>query len=260
MGCNVSKAPPAPVSAVPPAAEAAKPAAAPAAAEPGAKPVPQIFAIMRNGHEVIRGAMRDCTALLDKDDMEGYLKRYAEFMKWMNVHAEMEDGKEGIAPGFFFLLNEKFDNIAKPLQDAHGKLHEVETKLESAHEKKDLAEIKAAWKEFAEFNEQHLLEEEKIMMPKIGALKEAGENMRELFNKFLFPLATQSPDVAFFMTFAMQVLEVHHENQPRCRVFAHAVQFASTPEEWAKFHPLIKEGLSPDLYQKISTECGWSKE
>ena len=58
-----------------------------------ANPKPMIFAIMRNGHEVIRGAMMDIRRLLDGDCDYTTAKHEWELLsRWQNLHAAMEEG------------------------------------------------------------------------------------------------------------------------------------------------------------------------
>ena len=76
------------------------------------KPTPKLFAVMRNGHEVIRGLSRDCTAQVESGDLEAFKATYDILKKWEGIHAKMEDGMEGVAKGFFAVLNEKFDGVA----------------------------------------------------------------------------------------------------------------------------------------------------
>lgn len=67
------------------------------------KPRPLIFAIMRNGHEVIRGALRDLKDALDNGDLTKAKEIWPKFYKWQNVHHDMEEGngKEGSPRGMF---------------------------------------------------------------------------------------------------------------------------------------------------------------
>lgn len=58
------------------------------------KPEPQIFAIMRNGHEVIRGSMLDMKDAIEKDDMETAKDIWQKLHKWSSLHKRMEEGNE----------------------------------------------------------------------------------------------------------------------------------------------------------------------
>jgi hypothetical protein len=50
------------------------------------------MAIMRNGHEVLRGAMRDIQSLLDKGDLEGAAALWHKFYRFQELHKRMEEG------------------------------------------------------------------------------------------------------------------------------------------------------------------------
>jgi hypothetical protein len=69
-----------------PAAEVKKPSEG--------KPNPQIFAIMRNGHEVIRGSFADLNAALDKGDMDAAKSIFEKNKKWETIHMQMEEGTD----------------------------------------------------------------------------------------------------------------------------------------------------------------------
>ena len=57
------------------------------------KPEPQLFAIMRNGHEVIRGSMLDMKAAIDKNDMKTAKEVWKNLHHWTILHKRMEEGK-----------------------------------------------------------------------------------------------------------------------------------------------------------------------
>lgn len=58
------------------------------------KPEPQIFAIMRNGHEVIRGSILDMKGAIDNDDIETAKDIWQKLHKWTIIHKRMEEGKD----------------------------------------------------------------------------------------------------------------------------------------------------------------------
>jgi hypothetical protein len=78
-----------------------KPAAAPPKSEE--KPQPQIFAIMRNAHEVIRGGMVEVKDALDKDDFATAKTEWEKLAKFEGMHKTMEegDGTDASPTGFF---------------------------------------------------------------------------------------------------------------------------------------------------------------
>lgn len=56
--------------------------------------------VYRNGHEVIRGNMRDIRAAVDADDVASAVTEWHNFAKWQLLHARMEDG-DGKVKGMF---------------------------------------------------------------------------------------------------------------------------------------------------------------
>jgi hypothetical protein len=76
----------------------APPPAAPAKAADGKpqekKPTPMIFALMRNGHEVIREAQADIRAAIEKEDYETAKDTWEKLCKWCNIHMIMEEGND----------------------------------------------------------------------------------------------------------------------------------------------------------------------
>ena len=70
-----------------------------------ANPSPMVFALMRNGHEVIRGAMRDLQrALAAGCDYATARHEWELLSRWQTLHAAMEEGcgTPGQSPlGFF---------------------------------------------------------------------------------------------------------------------------------------------------------------
>jgi hypothetical protein len=63
----------------------------PVAPEPE-KPKPMIFALMRNAHEVIRGAQRDLKQLIEKGDLESAKILHGKLIKFTMLHMWMEEG------------------------------------------------------------------------------------------------------------------------------------------------------------------------
>jgi len=221
---------------------------------PDEKPKPQIFAIMRNGHEVIRGAQRDVQKMVDKGKMKEAKALWAKMHKWADIHMKMEEGSgtDESPMGMFRLLDKNFENIAKEqgLYDDHVELNKLEEAVDAAFEKGDKKEIKEAFDAFAKANTSHLEKEESIMMPKIKEFIAGGHPMKKYMQEEL--LATVSDDqMEHFIKFANEILEKHSEGEPRVRVFDHALKAASTPEQWAKWDAWIKESLSKKSYKEV---------
>lgn len=144
----------------PPAAEAPNKAAAPVEK---AKPV--VMAIMRNGHEVLRGGMQECLSAVVQKDMDAFSSEWAKLMEWQRVHACMEEGREGVAQGFFAVLESHSPGISEDLLKKHKDVHSLEESVQEAIKSGDADATFAAYKAFMEANEKHLKDEEEVMMP-----------------------------------------------------------------------------------------------
>lgn len=217
------------------------------------KPRPLVFALMRNAHEVIRGAMVECNQQLDNDNLEGFKECWENLKKFEEMHMHMEEGLTDVAPGFFSILNDHFDGLAKKegLHDAHPKVEAAEHKVAEVLSSADLAAVKLAFKEFQAANDPHLKHEEDVMMPKVMALKQSGVNLKQEMATKILPAALAG-DFKFFVTFAMTTLEKHSGGMPRARVFAHALWGVATDTQWDTWEPWVKEGLSDSLFAEMA--------
>lgn len=61
------------------------------------KPQPHVFALMRNGHEVLRGAMLNLEQIVASpdEDVSKFAASWTDFKRWQALHANMEEGIEG---------------------------------------------------------------------------------------------------------------------------------------------------------------------
>mmetsp|Transcript_14070 Transcript_14070/g.18348 ORF Transcript_14070/g.18348 Transcript_14070/m.18348 type:complete len:252 (+) Transcript_14070:243-998(+) len=227
----------------------------PAAKAADSEQKPRVFAIMRNGHDVIRGAQRDVKEMIEKDDLDGATELWEKHKKWMFLHMTMEEGtsKDGSPMGMFRLLNEKFDGIANngKLAELHVILHEKEEAVEEAFKAKDIAKLKEVFPPYDKINLNHLVKEEEIMMPKVMEMQKAGENVKKLMREELLDTVSGSPDFEFFVKFANEMLDKHPEGQPRARVWDHALWALATEEEWTVWDAWIKESLKPETYKEL---------
>ena len=71
---------------------------------------PQIFAIMRNGHEVIRGNMVEVQRAIESQDLPSVVHHWNNLQRFTHIHQTMEEGcennnkkkkNEGAPKGFF---------------------------------------------------------------------------------------------------------------------------------------------------------------
>jgi hypothetical protein len=87
-------------------------------------------------------------------------------------------------------------------------------------------------------------------------MMESNVSLRDLMAVDILPCIAED-DMAFFLGFALRLLEQHAEGMPRARVFAHAVSAVATAEQWLRWHPVIKRSLSTALYNQVQEEAGW---
>jgi len=186
------------------------------------KPTPQIFALMRNGHDVIRGAQLDIQeATVDRNDLEGANKRWVEFFRWNSLHLFMEEGNgsKDVA-GFFKLFDKHCEQVTttEGLFDAHVDLHEKEEAVEQAFKLGEMPALQTAFAEFESVNLAHLKKEEDIMMPMVMKLMKSGHPMKKYMKEDILAVVP-AQDMEFFVKFANQMLKKQHGGMPRVRVF-----------------------------------------
>jgi len=230
------------------------------------KPRPMIFALMRDGHEVIRGAMEDIseeiatqTSKGDYADADKIIEMWNDLHAWEGMHKTMEEGKgvkgspKTSPVGLFELLDRKYDGIATKngLLDAHDELDDLEDAMHNACHLKDMWRIRRAWKNFEEVNSAHLKKEESIMMAKVTEMAKSGENLKDMMRNEIFALIANSPDLKFFIQFANRILDTHPGGMPRARVFDHALYAIATPQEWTTWQTWIEASLTKARYAEV---------
>lgn len=228
--------------------------AAPAKKE---KPTPSIFAIMRNGHEVIRSGFLECQDAINKGDLTSFIARFKEVEQWQGIHLLMEDGN-GKVKGMWRFLEEYEPgcNASEIFGKGHHDVHDAEAKFNFALATGDLATIKTEFAKFAKINEDHLVLEEGTSMPLIMAFAQRGVPLKKHMCEDILPCATQSGHMDFFVDYAMRMTEKYPGDTPRCRVFAHALQVCATDEQWTSWHATIQKALSPAKYAAVAEEPG----
>lgn len=224
---------------------------------------PNIFSIMRYGHEVIRGTMKLVNVTLEQGDLDDALEIYHKLEDWGVMHKLMEEGNnDGKTPkGFFSVLDEKFDNIAvnNQLRELHDELEATEAALSAAIATNDLLTIKNAFSSFQTINDAHLVKEESIMMPKVAEMKAQGVNLKALMTTELLALVVKpAKEFKFFVEHANRILE----NEPKVLtiegqvvnkavVFDQALWACATNKQWKAWKKWIKKSLKKSTYGEL---------
>ena len=229
------------------------------------------MAIMRNAHEVLRGAMRDIQKLLEKGDLEGAASLWRKFQRFQELHKRMEEGcRDEIDPnmkqGYGVLFRMMDDHVGGVTTEAkllnnHEELENAEKELDRVFgNSKDSESIKKMFAAFMEDNEAHLLAEEKVLMPSVQKMMKNGVKVKKhLKVEVLSVLLREKGDIEFFLRFGNEILQRHDNipDQPRVRVFNHAFWAVATPEQWRQWNQWIKESLPPAKYEEVHAAASW---
>lgn len=174
----------------------------------------------------------------------------------LDMHME-EGSTKANAGGLFKLVDDHADNAAKKqgLRHHHSNLYELEEDVVDVFENApDIQRAKDIYPIFRQENEEHLKEEENILMPAIQKMMKNGVNVKKYIKKDIMPiLLHQEGDLEFFLRFGNEVLERHDNapDKPRVRVFDHAFWALASKEEWAKWKVWIQDSLSPEKYAEL---------
>lgn len=219
-----------------------------------------VFAIMRNGHEVIRGTMIDVEEFIQAGEWGKAYNAYSQLAKWEGMHKLMEEGNQNdqTPKGVFSVLDENFNGVAKEngMRESHTELDRLEEKVDEAADVYDNEAFAELFKEFSKANDDHMKAEESIMEPKVKQLKMSGVDLKGVITNEVLALVVSSPDFKFFVQHAVAVLEKHHGNMPRARVFSHALSACATTEQWEEWRAWIKESVSEKMYEDIVKVTG----
>lgn len=223
---------------------------------------PNIFSIMRYGHEVVRGSMKRVNITLEDGDVKRAMKEFYKLMEWSEMHKLMEEGNnDDMTPkGFFTVLDEKFDNIAvnTALREKHDVLEAAEIVLNAAMETDDLLTIQNAFSTYQDLNEAHLQDEEAVMMPKVAQMKADGVNLAELMKTELLELLLKpEKEFIFFIQHANRILQdepkvtVSDQLVSKATVFDQALWAVATPKQWKSWNKWIKKSLKKETYKEV---------
>lgn len=228
------------------------------------KPRPRVSTLLRSAHEVIRGALVDLTAALavptrdraaEKAAVYSFREQWRELARFLAIHQKMEDGALK-AEGVFAMLDRLDNGVVKAagLRNAHLSVLGLERSIDRAlGALGSYSRLQETFRIYKEVNEEHLKEEEQVMMPTFKKLSNAGIDLRELVRASVLA-ALSAEERAFFVSYGVRILEKFPEGgKPRTRVFVHALQaVADSAEEWEKDRALVQASLSPQEYDKVS--------
>lgn len=240
---------------------------------PAPEPTAEVFALVRNAHEVIRGACIDLETTLAAPAADAATKRavvdrfraqWVELRRFLKIHHKMEDGALlklevlKTAEGLFDMIDRLDSDRAKAahVRDAHARLASIERAVSrslysvfGSH-----AKLLTAYGHFKEMNEEHLKQVDEIMTPTIKKLNDDGADMRGLMRKSVLA-ALWDDDRAFFVSYGTRVLKKYPVGAPSAAEFVKIMQtLADSAEEWEADRVLIEAALGADEYKNIAAE------
>eukprot|EP00750_Incisomonas_marina_P000761 INCI10567.1.p1 GENE.INCI10567.1~~INCI10567.1.p1 ORF type:complete len:268 (-),score=56.17 INCI10567.1:142-945(-) len=218
----------------------------------------RVFAILRNGHEGLRGLLKtlaeratDCVAKPDAESAVTVNQAWENFQVMLKCHMDMEDKV------VFPMMDKLFDNIVS--NDHLDEEHECDKKLMAETTaaigaltfNPSLETAKAALDlvlKYQRHHEEHLLHEETLLMPKTVIV-----NPPEIRPAILH----HAMNLDFALTvksMPLTVAEMAHRNPfASLRMLVLAVQRVLTPEQYAQILPGIKDAAG-DLWPKLERE------
>jgi hypothetical protein len=185
-----------------------------------------------------------------ESDLSAFSSRWAAFQRFLRVHMAMEDG------GIFPLLDASFDGaVSSEGMHAEHTLDVSEAAaVQTAIDAGDIAGVRAAWAPYHTHHLEHLVHEEKVLMPLVGRLGGRDEVRRTaLFNKHIVAPGLATGDFDFFVSHGVGTLAVHgsteHDAKTATRVFANAIRGCTPPDQWAHLLPIVKAAMPPEVYE-----------
>jgi len=212
------------------------------------------MAIMKNPHEVIRGAMKDIQLLLDKDQLKEAGKVWKDLDRFNKLHMLMEQGLPGVALGLFQMMDDHIDNAAKTagLRNLNPMLAALAQKVKYCLVKKPhLGTAQRVFPDWMDRNEYVLLKKEDVLLPSVQAMVLEDHPIKQYIRTYMMPVLTNNPfDMMFFIQFANQVLE-RHDSGGRVRMFDQALWSVATPAQWELWSTWMETALSPTKYEEV---------
>ncbi|KAL7570916.1 hypothetical protein ACA910_002549 [Epithemia clementina (nom. ined.)] len=216
------------------------------------KPRPLIFAIIRNGHEVVRGRLKDVEGYLQSNELELAEAEWRHLKTWFNLHRKMELGTDDTL-GFLPLLDKFCGNIAQNenFYDEYRQAFEGSEELNAAFETNDLFQIKGVFYDYKDAILALLKKEDEILMPKVNDMAERNLNLKKFMKKEILAAISDSFGFESFLRYAFATLETHHGGMPRVRVYGHALWTVATPKQWGKWQLWIQESVSKQSFDEL---------
>mmetsp|Transcript_32863 Transcript_32863/g.68503 ORF Transcript_32863/g.68503 Transcript_32863/m.68503 type:complete len:258 (-) Transcript_32863:146-919(-) len=219
------------------------------------RPKPLIFAIIRNGHEVIRGGLQDIEAFLQRGELELATEEWRKLRKWWQMHRKLELGVDDgeTTKGFLRLLDKHCEEIAtkEKFYQGYDAIVEREEELNGAFETEDLFQIKAFFFDFKDELLDLLTRQDEKLMPCVDDMADRRLDLKKFMKRDVLAGIARSFGFEFFVRYAVEILDKHHGGMPRVRVYGYALWAVATRKEWQQWKVWIQESVSESAFQEL---------
>jgi hypothetical protein len=222
------------------------------------EPEVSVPAVMRNYHEVLRNDLsKVLTPLAHDGAVADFAIEWQAYCKAIAVHAAMEDGVEGAGGGSAAMLDLHFDGAAGAAMFAaeHVEEHAMQQAVSDAIPNGADA-VRSAFASYRAFAEAHLKHEEDIMMPLVARLPMSRK--AALFASWCLSAGIAHGEFEHFVAHGVLSLSTFGsaKNTPvgATRVFMHALKALCTPTQWAKYGPVARQAMAPEIWAGVVAE------
>ena len=223
-------------------------------------PRPMPFAIMRNAHEAMRASIRLQEKTLEAEDLKSFRGEWERYRKALAVHMDMED------KAMFDLLDEVGDGAIKQagLREEHVEDARLASAVDAELEKGNGRTLRPVWSAWKANHLDHLEHEEKIMMPLVQRTAESPAAMARVVHDRLLAPSESLTNFDWYIGWVVKLLSEHgsaeHPPNVATRVFAWALQYDCTPDEWNRLRPVVKQNCTPEIWTEMASEFGLNDE
>ena len=217
------------------------------------------FALMRNSHESLRAAIKEMTALLSDLSQLGALRqKFAEYMRVIHVHGEMEDLN-------MFPLLDSVNGSPLDLGAAHIEDDALRVAVSKALDfggdtasEDQLSAIKSSFENFVAFHLNHFVVEEKLMMPLTQKVHPTPQGRARAVHVHLVTpaMGRNAEEFVHYVGWCTNMLNQYGSTeQPAMvavRVFVRALHSASSASQWNVFKPVLKSNCSDEIWNAIA--------
>lgn len=223
-----------------------------------AEPEVSVPAFMRNYHEVLRNDLNKVLPhIIDMGNIAEFTEKWRDYRAAIAVHAAMEDGVEGAGGGSAAMLDHYFDGVvnAQLFKEEHEREHEAQAAVTTSLDK-GLDALSTAFAAYQTIAEDHLKHEEVVMQPLVVQLPIP---KAPKFAEWCVSAGVAQGGFDHFVAHGVKSLAVFGSanNTPAVatRVFVHSLKSVCSPEQWARYHPIVRGAAPAAVWASVVAEA-----